>query len=29
MKELQRGRPPGLPIAGQLRSYDRAWLRAT
>ena len=27
MKKLQRGRPTGLPIAGQLRSYDRAWLR--
>ncbi|MDN4645731.1 SulP family inorganic anion transporter [Arthrobacter sp. PsM3] len=27
MKKLQRGRPTGVPIAGQLRSYDRAWLR--
>ncbi|MDP9983751.1 high affinity sulfate transporter 1 [Pseudarthrobacter oxydans] len=27
MKKLQPGRPTGLPIAGQLRSYDRAWLR--
>ncbi|MET4136028.1 SulP family inorganic anion transporter [Pseudarthrobacter sp. PvP090] len=27
MKKLQRGRPTGLPIAGQLRTYDRAWLR--
>ncbi|HEX9227624.1 MAG TPA: SulP family inorganic anion transporter, partial [Arthrobacter sp.] len=27
MKKLQPGRPTGLPIAGQLRAYDRAWLR--
>ena len=26
-EKLQRDRPTGLPIAGQLRSYDRAWLR--
>jgi high affinity sulfate transporter 1 len=27
MKKLQPGRPSGVPIVGQLRSYDRAWLR--
>lgn len=26
-KKPRRGNPAGLPIAGQLRSYDRAWLR--